>query len=87
MRKGFHYRVIAITVKKMDQNIYEIISDIADVDIEDVVDEALLIEDLNMDSLMIIDLSLKIEKIREAIVTPEEITHLKRVQDVIDLLS
>lgn len=71
----------------MSKNIYEIIAKIADVDFDDVKDEAILSDDLGMDSLMIIDLSLEIEKIIGERVTPEDITQFNKVEDVVSYMK
>lgn len=71
----------------MSKHIYEIIAKIADVDLFEVKDEAILSDDLGMDSLMIIDLSLEIEKIIGQRVTPEDITQFNKVEDVVEYMK
>lgn len=60
---------------------------IPDIDIEDIVPEASLIEDLGADSLTIVELVMTMEEIFEIEIDEEEAEKLKTVQDAIDFIK
>ncbi len=60
---------------------------IPDVDIEDIVPEASLIEDLGADSLTIVELVMSMEEIFEIEIDDEDAEKLITVQDAIDFIK
>lgn len=60
---------------------------IQDIDIEDVVPEASLIEDLGADSLTIVELVMSMEEIFEIEIDDDEAEKLVTVQDAIDFIK
>lgn len=60
---------------------------IADIDIEDIVPEASLIEDLGADSLTIVELVMSMEEIFEIEIDDDEAEKLITVQDAIDFIK
>jgi len=59
---------------------------IPDIDIEDVVPEASLIEDLGADSLTIVELVMSMEEIFEIEIDDEDAEKLVTVQDAVDFI-
>jgi len=60
---------------------------IPDIDIEDIVPEASLIEDLGADSLTIVELIMSMEEIFEIEIDDDEAEKLLTVQDAIDFIK
>jgi acyl carrier protein len=60
---------------------------IPDIDIEDVVPEASLIEDLGADSLTVVELVMSMEEIFDIEIDDEAAEKLVTVQDVIDFIN
>ena len=60
---------------------------ISDIDIEDVVPEASLIEDLGADSLTIVELVMSMEEIFDIEIDDEAAEKLVTVQDAIDFIK
>ena len=60
---------------------------IPDIDIEDIVPEASLIEDLGADSLTIVELVMSMEEIFEIEIDEEDAEKLLTVQDAIDFIK
>jgi len=60
---------------------------ISDLDIEDIVPEASLIEDLGADSLTIVELVMSMEEIFEIEIDDEDAEKLITVQDAIDFIK
>ena len=60
---------------------------IPDVDIDDIVPEASLIEDLGADSLTIVELVMSMEEIFEIEIDDEDAESLVTVQDAIDFIK
>ncbi len=60
---------------------------IPDIDIEDVVPEASLIEDLGADSLTIVELVMSMEEVFEIEIDDEDAEKLITVQDAIDFIK
>ena len=60
---------------------------IPDIDIEDVVPEASLIEDLGADSLTIVELIMSMEEVFEIEIDDDEAENLVTVQDAIDFIK
>ncbi|MCP4669836.1 MAG: acyl carrier protein [Desulfobacula sp.] len=60
---------------------------IPDVDIEDIVPEASLIEDLGADSLTIVELVMTMEEIFEIEIDEDDAEKLLTVQDAIDFIK
>jgi acyl carrier protein len=60
---------------------------ISDIDIEDVVPEASLIEDLGADSLTIVELVMSMEEIFEIEIDDDAAEKLVTVQDAIDFIK
>lgn len=60
---------------------------IPDVDIDDIVPEASLIEDLGADSLTIVELVMSMEEVFEIEIDDEDAENLVTVQDAIDFIK
>jgi len=60
---------------------------IPDIDIEDIIPEASLIEDLGADSLTIVELVMTMEEIFEIEIDEDEAEKLITVQDAIDFIK
>ena len=60
---------------------------IPDIDIEDIVPEASLIEDLGADSLTIVELVMSMEEIFEIEIDDDDAEKLLTVQDAIDFIE
>ena len=60
---------------------------IPDIDIEDIVPEASLIEDLGADSLTIVELVMSMEEIFEIEIDDDDAEKLVTVQDAIDFIT
>ncbi len=60
---------------------------ISDIDIEDIVPEASLIEDLGADSLTIVELVMSMEEIFEIEIDEDDAEKLLTVQDAIDFIK
>lgn len=60
---------------------------IPNIDIEDIVPEASLIDDLGADSLTIVELVMSMEEIFEIEIDDDEAEKLRTVQDVIDFIK
>ena len=60
---------------------------IPDIDIEDVVPEASLIEDLGADSLTIVELVMSMEEVFEIEIDDDDAEKLVTVQDAIDFIK
>ena len=60
---------------------------IPDVDIDDIVPEASLIEDLGADSLTIVELVMSMEEIFEIEIDDDDAENLVTVQDAIDFIK
>ena len=60
---------------------------ISDIDIEDIVPQASLIEDLGADSLTIVELVMSMEEIFEIEIDDDEAEKLFTVQDAIDFIK
>ncbi len=60
---------------------------IPDIDIEDIVPEASLIEDLGADSLTIVELVMSMEEIFEIEIDDDDAEKLLTVQDAIDFIK
>jgi acyl carrier protein len=60
---------------------------IPDIDIEDIVPEASLIEDLGADSLTIVELVMSMEEIFEIEIDEDDAERLLTVQDAIDFIK
>ena len=64
-----------------------IVEKIPDIDIEDIIPEASLIEDLGADSLTIVELVMSMEEIFEIEIDDEDAEKLITVQNVIDFIK
>lgn len=72
----------------VETKVRKVIADkIPDVDIEDVVPEASLIEDLGADSLTIVELVMSMEEMFEIEIDDEDAEKLLTVQDAIDFIK
>ncbi len=66
------------------EKVREIIADKLGVDIDDVVEEASLLEDLQADSLDLVDLVMVFEEEFDIKIEDEELEKIKTVKDVVD---
>ena len=72
----------------VETKVKKVISEkIPDVDIEDIVPEASLIEDLGADSLTIVELVMSMEEIFEIEIDDDDAEKLVTVQDAIDFIK
>ena len=71
----------------MKQELLEIIASVAEISIDQINDESLLVEDLEMDSLMFLDLIIKLEKVINQKIKPEEMITIKTVNNVFDFVK
>ncbi len=66
----------------MEQEILEIIASTAEISIDEIKNESSLVEDLEMDSLMIMDLIVKLEKVINQKIKSEDMVKIRTVNDV-----
>jgi acyl carrier protein len=71
----------------MRQELMGIIASVAEVSPNQVEPESLLVDDLGMDSLMLLDLTLNLEKVIKRKIKPEELVAIKTVNDVFDFVE
>ncbi|MBB5182366.1 acyl carrier protein [Catenisphaera adipataccumulans] len=71
----------------MLEKIKEVMAEAINVDPADVVPEARLAEDLDIDSLAAVELSLELEQEFDIRIEDEELAELKTVQDILDLIE
>ncbi len=71
----------------MRQELMEIISTSAELPIEAITNRSKLVEDLKMDSLMLLDLLIRLEKIIKRKIKPEEMVAVKTVTDVMEFIE
>ncbi|MER0247184.1 acyl carrier protein [Streptomyces sp. 796.1] len=64
----------------------ELVADALDVEPESLTDDARFIEDLEVDSLVALEMSVILERRYEVKIDEKEITEIKRLPDVYDLL-
>ncbi|MDJ0346548.1 phosphopantetheine-binding protein [Streptomyces sp. H10-C2] len=64
----------------------ELVADILDVNPESLTDEALFIEDLDVDSLVALELAVTLERNYQVKINEAEIMQVRRLPDVHDLL-
>lgn len=69
----------------MEEKIFEAINYAKDEKVEDIKIEMRLVEDLRMDSLMIMDVIIAIEDMADDSIKPEEMSTLKTVEDIVNL--
>ncbi|MGI6511951.1 acyl carrier protein [Catenisphaera adipataccumulans] len=74
-------------IKNMLEKIKEVMAEAINVDPADVVPEARLAEDLDIDSLAAVELSLELEQEFDIRIEDEELAELKTVQDILDLIE
>ena len=74
-------------VLKMQEKIIKLISDATGVEVEKIKPESSFVEDLNCDSLDIVELIMKIEDEFDIEVPEQEAESLKKVSDVIGYLE
>lgn len=66
--------------------VIELIAKVGDLDVSEIENDSLLVDDLSLDSLMFLDFVTQIEAKANSIISPKEMTQIKTVQDVIDLV-
>lgn len=71
----------------MLEKLKAVFEEAVNVDAEQVVPEARLAEDLEIDSLGAVELALELENAFDITIEDEELAELKTVQDVLDLLE
>lgn len=72
----------------VETKVKKVISEkIPEVDIEDIVPEASLIEDLGADSLTIVELVMSMEEVFDIEIDEEDTERLRTVQDAIDFIK
>ncbi len=71
----------------MREELIEMIANIAEVSSNEVMPESSLVNDLEMDSLMLLDLTVKLQKVINQEIKPEELVALKTVNDVFDFVK
>lgn len=70
----------------IEKLVIELIAKVGDLDVSEIEKDSLLVDDLSMDSLMFLDFVTQIEAKANSIISPKEMTQIKTVQDVIDLV-
>lgn len=63
--------------------IRETLSEQLNVKLDQVVDDALLVKDLDLDSMDVVELTIKLEEIFDIDIYEEALPHMKQVKDVI----
>jgi acyl carrier protein len=71
----------------MKEQIYRIISEISRKEINEISESSYLKNDLNMDSLLVMVVVFRLEKVFKIIITPKEITSLEKVEDIMKLIG
>ncbi len=71
----------------MFEEIRKLFVECANVDEEEVKPEARLREDLGIDSIYAVELTLQLEEIYGVVIAYEEIEHLKTVSDLVNLVE
>lgn len=64
-----------------------ILVELFELDEEQIVPEAKLFEDLDIDSIDVVDMMIELKKFGSATITPEHFKHVKTLQDVVDVLA
>lgn len=70
----------------MEKVVIDLIANIGDLDVSEIKKDSLLVDDLSMDSLMFLDFVTQIETKANSVISPKEMTQIKTVQDVINLV-
>lgn len=71
----------------IEDKVRKVIAEKLDVDIDDVVPEASLVEDLGADSLDLVELMMSMEDVFDVDISDEQAEKLRTVKDVIDFLE
>ncbi|GGW84980.1 acyl carrier protein [Alteromonas halophila] len=64
-----------------------VLVDLFELDEEDIVPQARLYEDLDIDSIDAVDLLIDLKKSTDVTVTPEQFSEVRTIQDVIDVFT
>jgi acyl carrier protein len=72
---------------EVKQQLREIIAEIAEVDLEEVTDDALFVEDLEIDSLMAMEILIAIEKRFGIEVAEEKLLEFRTLRQVMDVVD
>ncbi|WP_051461031.1 acyl carrier protein [Ruminiclostridium josui] len=70
----------------IEKLVIELIAKVGDLDVSEIKKDSLLVDDLSMDSLMFLDFVTQIEAKANSVISPKEMTQIKTVQDVINLV-
>ena len=76
-----------INLEEAKKEVKALVSEIAEISIEDIRDEAQFAEDLGVDSMMALEIIAKIEKNYKIVIPEEEIPTIRSLQDVYALLE
>ncbi|MDY0163167.1 acyl carrier protein [Desulfobotulus sp.] len=71
----------------VEDKVRKVIAEKLDVDIDEVVPEASLVEDLGADSLDLVELMMSMEDVFDVDISDEQAEKLRTVKDVIDFLE
>ncbi|WP_342774347.1 acyl carrier protein [Desulfobotulus mexicanus] len=71
----------------VEDKVRKVIAEKLDVDIDEVVPEASLVEDLGADSLDLVELMMSMEDIFDVDISDEQAEKLRKVKDVIEFLD
>nr|WP_144682087.1 acyl carrier protein [Desulfobotulus alkaliphilus] len=71
----------------VEDKVRKVIAEKLDVDIDEVVPEASLVEDLGADSLDLVELMMSMEDIFDVDISDEQAEKLRKVKDVIEFLE
>lgn len=71
----------------MNQKIKEIIAEILSLDVEEISDDASILDDLGADSIAIMEIVMEIEEKFDIEVATEEIPNLKSVNDIVNFIN
>ncbi|MEG0328173.1 MAG: acyl carrier protein [Erysipelothrix sp.] len=67
----------------MKDKIKEIVSEILDVEVENIADDALILDDLGADSIAVMEIVMELEGEYDVEVPTEDILNLKTVNDIV----
>jgi len=74
-------------VQEIRTKIKEIIADVANLDAEEIGDQATFVEDLSLDSLSLLEVGVDIDYLFKLGVSDERLKELRSVQDAVELVQ
>jgi len=76
-----------IEEQKVKEELRELIAEIAELEPEEVTDDAIFTDDLGVDSMMALEIVAKIEKKHKVVIPEEKIPEITSLQKVFDMLK